>query len=183
VIVKTESTAFTVADVPHFFDEILMVDVRHTIERLRADSARLQRLADAIPDERGATDEWNAKEVLAHIAVLSRAYGVFAYMVAKGRIDELAIGDVISQRDIVGEEMARKPVREIVDEAVRQHRRTLGFLESATLEEMKRTVKTETAALSVEHLIRLPLIAHLEQHLDQLEAALAAKPAAAGGAG
>jgi hypothetical protein len=181
--VKTESTAFTAADVPHFFDEILMVDVRHTIGRLREGSERLKALAPRIADERGSDDEWNAKEILAHIAVLSRAYGVFAYMVAKGRIDQLSIGDVISQRDIVGEEMAQKTVQEIVGEAVRQHDRTLAFLESATPDELKRTVKTETASMTVDHLIRLPLIAHLEQHLDQLEAALAAKPAAAGSAG
>jgi hypothetical protein len=171
---QTESASFTAADLPHFMEEILVWDVRATADRLRHANARVHQLAERIPD--GApTDaaEWNAKEVLAHIAVLSRAYGVFAYMVAKGRLTELPLEGVIMQRDVVGAEMAAMPVAEIVAELDRQNQRTLEFLAAATPEELRRTLKVEHGEVTADYLIRLPLVSHFEQHLDQLEAALA----------
>ena len=169
---KQESAAFTSADVPRFFDEIAEYELRRLADRLRAASARMAELAARVPDERASGPEWNAKEVLAHIAIVSRAYGVFAYMVAKGRLPELELGQVIAQRDAFGEEMAQRPVAEIVAEAQRQHERTLAFLADLSLEDARRTVRTENGEVSVEHLLRIPLVAHTEQHLEQLEAQL-----------
>ena len=99
-------------------------------------------------------------------------------MVAKGRLTDLPIGDVINQRDVVGEEMAQLSVAAIVAEARRQQERTLAFLERATPEQLRATCKTETGTISAEYLVRLPLVAHLEQHLDQLEETLGGQPAA-----
>jgi len=172
--VKQESTAFTAADVPRFFDEILLYEAGKVVERLRAAGERLDRLAPSVPEDGPEATGWNAKEVLAHIAVLSRAYGVFGYMVATGRLTELAIGDVISQRDVVGEEMAGRPVADIVAEAHRQQDRTIAFLEKATPEQLRATCRTESGTVSAEYLIRFPLVAHLELHLDQLEQVLGA---------
>ncbi|MGB2939079.1 MAG: DinB family protein [Candidatus Dormiibacterota bacterium] len=166
---KQESAAFTSADVPRFFNQLAELDMGQTAERLEAASRRMEELAARIPDQRGDGEAWNAKEVLAHVAVLSRAYGVFAYMVAHGRIGDLNLGDVISQRDKVGEEMAQLPVPEILAEAKKQHDRTLKFLRSATIEQWQTTCKTEFGDLRVEGLIRLPLVVHLEDHLDQIE--------------
>lgn len=171
---QTESATFTAADLPRFFDEILAWDVRATAERLRRASDRMRELAQRIPDDApNPSDAWNAKEVLAHIFVLSRAYGVFGYMVAKGRLGDLKLEDVITQRDVLGAETAAKPVREIVDDTVKHHERTLKYLSEATSEELRRTVKIEHGDVAAEYLFRLPLVAHLEQHLDQMEQALA----------
>jgi hypothetical protein len=169
---KQESSAFTAADVPRFFGDIAMYDLGRTAARLRAASARMQQLAQRVPDERSSGGEWTAKEILAHIAVVSRAYGVFAYLAAKGRLPELEMGAVISQRDVVGEKMAQQSVTEIVAEAVRQHQRTLKFMDAMTLDDALKTVQTESGSITVEHLLRIPLVAHTEQHLEQLEAAL-----------
>jgi DinB superfamily len=170
---QTESAAFTVADLPHFFEEILVWDAKATADRLQRGNQRMHELAPRIPDGAPeASEGWNAKEVLAHIAVLSRAYGVFSYMVAKGKLTDLTMESVITQRDVVGAEMAARPVADIVAEADRQHQRTLKFLAEVTPEELLRTVKIEHGELTVEYLLRLPLVAHLEQHLDQLEKAL-----------
>jgi DinB superfamily len=170
---QTESAAFTVADLPHFFEEILVWDAKATADRLRRGNQRMHELAPRIPDGAPeASEGWNAKEVLAHIAVLSRAYGVFSYMVAKGKLTDLTMESVITQRDVVGAEMAARPVADIVAEADRQHQRTLKFLAEVTPGELLRTVKIEHGELTVEYLLRLPLVAHLEQHLDQLEKAL-----------
>jgi hypothetical protein len=171
---QTESAAFTAADLPRFFEEILVWDARATADRLRRGNQRMHELAERIPDNApGAGEDWNAKEILAHIAVLSRAYGVFGYMVAKGKLTELTMESVITQRDVVGAEMAARPVAEIVAEVERQHQRTLKFLEEATPEELLRKVKVENGEVTADYLVRLPLVAHMEQHLDQLEKALA----------
>jgi hypothetical protein len=182
---KNESQAFTAADVPRFFDEIYLEDVRNTADRLRRASARMRELAARIPEQPAGGDEtsevarlaWTGRETLAHIAVLSRAYGVFAAMVAKGRLPELQLAGVISQRDTFGEAMAARPVAEIVEEAAGQHERTLAFLEGATVEQLRTECRTENGVVTPETLIRLPLVAHLEAHLRQLEEAL--QPAAA----
>ena len=180
---KQESAAFTSADVPRFLGQLAELDISQVAGRLRAASARMDDLAARIPDERGDGETWNAKEVLAHVAVLSRAYGVFGYMVAHGRLGELNLGDVINQRDVVGEEMAQLPVSEILAEARKQHQRTLKFLDSATVEQWSATCRTEFGDLRVEGLIRLPLLLHLEDHLDQIERILAGdtSPVAASG--
>ena len=171
---QTESAAFTAADVPHFFEEILVWDVKATAARLRAAGVRLRQLAVQIPDDApSSSDGWNAKEVLAHVAVLSRAYGVFGYLVANGRLTEMKLEDVITQRDEVGAEMAARPVAEILTEIETQHQRTLKFLAEATPEELMRTVIVEHGEVTAEYLIRLPLVAHVEQHIDQIEKALA----------
>lgn len=171
---KSESAAFTVADLPRFFEEILVWDAKATADRLRRANKRMHELAERIPEEAPeAGDGWNAKEVLAHIAVLSRAYGVFGYMVAKGRLTDLTMESVITQRDVLGAELAARPRAEIVAEADRQHQRTLKFLAEVTPEELLRTVQVESGKVTAEYLVRMPLVAHLEQHIDQLERALA----------
>jgi DinB superfamily len=175
---KPESQNFTSEDVPHFMDELLGREMGLVADRLRAASARMEALAPRIPDERSDDESWTAKEVLAHVFVLSRAYGAFAYMVARGRVPELSFGDVISQRDTLGDEIARLPVAEIVAKAREQHERTLKFMERATLADYKASVKTEHGDISVEGLLRLPLVAHLEDHLDQIERVLAGETAA-----
>ena len=171
---QTESASFTAADLPHFLEEILVWDVKATAERLRTANARVHELARSVQDEAVESSQgWNAKEVLAHIAVLSRAYGIFGYMVAKRRLTELKLEEVITQRDSLGAEFAARPVVEILAEIDRQHQRTLKFLGEATPEELRRSVRVEHGEITAEHLVRVPLVAHLEQHVAQLEAALA----------
>jgi hypothetical protein len=79
---------------------------------------------------------------------------------------------VITQRDTLGAEFAARPVAEILAEIDGQHQRTLKFLAEATPEELRRSVRVEHGEITAEHLVRVPLVAHLEQHLAQLEEAL-----------
>ena len=170
---KVESPSFTNEDLVTFMDEILLVDVRHTADRLRAAGTRVFELAAEIPEASSDDVAWNAKEILAHIAVLSRAYGVFAYMVAHDRLTTLPLEGVITQRDPTGEAMAALTVAEIVAEIHKHHDRTLKFLATATPEQLRKSVATELGPITAESLIRLPLVAHMEDHVVQLAAALA----------
>ncbi|HEV1996694.1 MAG TPA: DinB family protein [Candidatus Dormibacteraeota bacterium] len=170
---RETSSDYSANDLPRFFDEIFEWDVRHTRERLRAASARMNQLVAGIPETPRGAGEWNAKEVLAHIAVLSKAYGVFGYFIASGRLTDLALGDVINQRDAEGDKYMAMTCAEIAAEATTQHARTLKFLDNASTEDLRRECTVEGGTITAEYVVRLPLVAHLEQHVVQLEQALA----------
>ena len=170
---RENSNSFTSADLPRFLDEILEIETRNVANRLRRASARMNELAPGVPDEPRGEGEWNAKEILAHIAVLSRAYGVFSYMIGTGRLTELNFGDVIGQRDVEGDKYMAMSSADIAAEATRQHERTLKFLAGATTEQLLRECRVESGTITAEYVVRLPLVVHLEQHLAELEKALA----------
>lgn len=170
---RETSSDFTANDLPRFFDEIFEWDVRHTRERLRVASEKMNHLAARIDEAPRGTGEWNAKEILAHIAVLSKAYGVFSYFIANGRLTDLELGDVINQRDAEGDKYMAMSCAEIAAEATKQHQRTLKFLDSASTEDLRRECRVERGTITAEYVVRLPLVAHLEQHVVQLEEALA----------
>jgi hypothetical protein len=169
---RENSNSFTSADLPRFLDEMFEIESRNTAGRLRRASQRMNELARRVPDEPRGEGDWNAKEVLAHIAVLSRAYGVFSYLIATGRLTELNFGDVISQRDVEGDRYMAMSVAEIAADATSQHQRTLKFLETATTEQMLRECSVENGTITADYVVRLPLVVHLEAHVADLEKAL-----------
>ncbi|MHB8572805.1 MAG: DinB family protein [Candidatus Dormibacteria bacterium] len=169
---KLESPDFTEQDLTGFVDQMVDRDRQRTAERLRAGTARLRQLGARVSDAAPEGPGWNAKETLAHIAVFSKAYGYLGSQVAKGRLGELQFTGFIGQRDLLGTQMSQRPVAEILEEALAQQEKALAFLESASPGDLRRTVVTEAGPMSAESFIRLPLVAHLEEHLDQLEAAL-----------
>jgi len=171
---RPESKAFTAEDMPGFTGELILIEAKATARRIREGNRRMRELARRVPENAPpGANGWNAKEVLAHIAVFSRGWGALGYLVATGRVAELQVADVISQRDDLGSDMAKRPVAEIVAEANMRHEKTIAFLERATLEELMRTYKHEWGESTAEQIFRLPVAAHLEQHLAQLEEALA----------
>ena len=170
---RESSNDFTAADLPRFFDEIFQSDVRHTRERLRVASERMNQLAVRVPEAPRTDGAWNAKEILAHIAVLSKAYGVFGYFIASGRLTDLTLGEVISQRDAEGDTYMAMSCLEIAAAATTEHQRTLKFLDGAAVEDLRRECRVERGTITAEYVVRLPLVAHIEQHIEQLEEALA----------
>ncbi|MFN2463386.1 MAG: DinB family protein [Candidatus Dormibacteria bacterium] len=170
---RENSSNFTAQDVPRFMGELAVAESRNLAARLRRASERMNELAARVPDEPRGDGEWNAKEILAHVVVLSHAYGIFSYMIATGRLPELNLGDVISQRDAEGDKYMAMTAAECAAEATKQHQRTLKFLESATPEQLQRQCRVEDGVVTAESIIRLPLVVHLEEHLAEMEKALA----------
>jgi len=170
---RENSNSFTADDLPRFLNEIFEIETRNIADRLRRASQRMNELAARVPDEPRGAGQWNAKEILAHIAVLSRAYGVFSYMIANGKLTELNFGDVISQRDVEGDKYMAMTTAEVAAEATRQHERTLKFLYGATPEQLLRECRVESGTITAEYVVRLPLVVHLEEHVAELEKALA----------
>ena len=170
---KIESTAFTRADVAAFLDSMLDHDRRLLADRLEKASARLAAVGPRIKAGSGET-EWSHHEVLAHIAVLSKFYGVLVHKISSGKMNEVDLQENVNLRDVVGEQMAQIEPAELLRMALADQARTLVLLRTIETSALRRQVKLEDGTtMSAEEIARLPLVNHLEMHVDQLERALA----------
>lgn len=175
---KIESPSFTQSDLQGFLDETRETERLHLVGRLETLDARLDALAprlEAEPVDARHGDGWTAHEVLAHMAVLSKFYGVVAYQIGSGKATEFNLPEFVSLRDVVGEQAAQEPVAELLQQVRESHEKTLGWLRRATAADLERRATTgmdRDPEMTAGEVVRLVLCAHLEQHLDQLEEAL-----------
>jgi hypothetical protein len=169
---KAESTEFTANDLQGFLDQMLDHDRMVLADRLQQASDRLAEIAPRVKAGHGA-DGWSAHEVLAHIAVLSKFYGVVFHRISSGKMTELDLLSNVNLRDGMDEEMAALDPQELLRMCVEDHARTIKALRTVELESMRRAAIVDGgAAMTAEQVARLPLISHLELHLEQLEKAL-----------
>ncbi len=172
---EIESPAFTDADLEAFLAECRIQEQRALAERLEAASARLAALvarmagADANP-----TEGWSTREILAHVAGLSKYYGVQAYRVGLGKTAVVDLLADVQQRDVVMQGLMAQSPAELLAAAQADHQQTLDWLRAAQPAALSRRADVGAGrTLSAEEILRLGLCAHLEIHLDQLEQALA----------
>jgi hypothetical protein len=169
---KIESTGFTRSDVEQFLDEMLDHDRRLLADRLERASARLAELGPRVSPGHG-DGEWSQHELLAHIAVLSKFYGVLVHKISSGQMTDIDLLENVNLRDVVGEQMAQIEPAELLQMALSDQARTLKLLQSAEPASLRRQAKQENGELiSAIEVARLPLVNHLEMHVDQLERAL-----------
>ncbi|MHB8589127.1 MAG: hypothetical protein ACYDA0_09775 [Candidatus Dormibacteraceae bacterium] len=169
---KIESTAFTRADVEQFLDEMLDHDRLALADRLEKASARLTELGPRINAGHGES-QWSEHELLAHIAVLSKFYGVLVHKISSGQMTELDLLQNVNLRDVVGEQMAQIEPAELLRMALADQARTRELLRTAGASSLRRTAKQENGELmSAIEVARLPLVNHLEMHIEQLERAV-----------
>jgi hypothetical protein len=172
---KDESTAFTETDLQAFLDEMIDHDRLALADRLQRATERLAEYGQLVTaghsDKAGA---WSAHEVLAHIVVLSKFYGVIFHKVSSGKMTELDLLNNVGLRDAMDEQMAQIEPKELVSMALEDHARTIKSLRAADAASMRRVVKVDGGeTMTAEEVARLPLISHLELHIDQLARALA----------
>jgi hypothetical protein len=174
--VRIESPAFTEREMRAFLDEAVDHERRRLADRLEADSARLAELAPtlALPQRgRESSGDWNAHEILAHIVVLSKFYGVLTSRVGSGKLSQVELLEAVQSRDPAGEQLSSLPPDELLAMAQRDHQRTIAYLRGADAAAMqRRAVLYEGFSMTAAELAALPLCAHLEIHLDQLERTL-----------
>jgi len=169
---KIESTAFTRDDVEQFLDEMLDHDRNLLADRLEKASARLAALGPRIKEGRGET-EWSHHEILAHIAVLSKFYGVLVHKISSGQMSEIDLLQNVNLRDVAGEQMAQIEPAELLRMTLADQARTLKLLRTVEPSALRRKAKLENGEMmSADEVARLPLVNHLEMHVDQLERAL-----------
>jgi hypothetical protein len=166
---KIESPTFTHGDVEQFLDGMLDHDRLILADRLEKASARLAVLGPRVKAGRGDT-EWSNHELLAHIAVLSKFYGVLLHKVSSGQVSELNLLENVNLRDVAGEQMAQIEPAELLRLALADQARTLKLLRTIEPSALRRRARLENGEMmSAEEVARLPLINHLEMHVDQLE--------------
>jgi len=165
---KIESTAFTRADVEQFLDEMLDHDRNLLADRLEKTSARLAEIGPRVQAGRG-DGEWSNHELLAHIAVLSKFYGVLVHKISSGQMTELDLLENVNLRDVFGEKLAELEPPELLRMALADQARTLNLLRTVEPSSLRRKAKLETGELiGADEIARLPLVNHLEMHVDQL---------------
>lgn len=171
---KIESPSFTRDDLRSFMSTYRDHERTLLADRLQEVSERLTELEPLIGAGRPVEEGWNAQEVLAHIAVVSKFYGVVVHRIAAGQVTELDLLESVHMRDQAGEQMAKLPAADLLKMAVADQERTLQALRGADVEALKRTARIDgETTMTAEEFARLPLIGHLEMHVDQLERLLA----------
>jgi uncharacterized damage-inducible protein DinB len=139
---------------------------------------RLQRVSERVADlgprvKRQIDDtesEWNAHETLAHIAVVSKFYGVLVHRIAGGKLDEMNLLDAVNLRDSAGRQMAELEPDDLVRQAVSDQQRTIKTLREVDPSSLDRSARIDDGtSMTAEQVARMPLISHLEMHVEQLE--------------
>ena len=169
---KLESPDFTELSVRAFLKETLDHERLRLADRLESDSARLAELVQAgVRDVRDG-ERWSGQEVLAHIVVLSKFYGMLTSQVGAGKLTEVDLLGAAQARDVAAEPLLPLPPQQLLSLAQRDHRRTIAYLRNATgMDLARRTNLLGSFTMSAQEIATLPLCAHLEIHLEQLEQA------------
>ena len=169
---KIESTTYTQADLQSFYEDLFERERTLLAERLEKVSARLARIGPAIKAGPGDT-EWSDHEVLAHIAGLSKFYGVIIHRISSGQVDEVDLLSGTNLRDAAVEQLAQVEPSELLRNTLADHARTVKLLRTVEAASLRREVRDSGGdSVTAEFLSRYPLINHLEEHVDQLERSL-----------
>lgn len=168
---KIESPAFTMDDIRGFMSSYRDRERNILADRLQRVS---ERVADLGPRVKRQVDEeeseWNAHETLAHIAVVSKFYGVLVHRIAGGKLDEMNLLDAVNLRDSAGRQMAELEPDDLVRQAVADQQRTIKTLREVDPSSLDRSARIDDGtSMTAEQVARMPLITHLEMHVEQLE--------------
>jgi hypothetical protein len=167
---KIESPAFTMDDVRTFMDAYLDRDRDALADRLQRVSDRLAQVGPRVKAQQGDGDEWNAHEILAHIAVVSKFYGVLVHRIASGKLPDLNLLESVNLRDAAGQQMSQLEPPELLKMSLADHERTIGTLRTVDPSSLRNRARVDDGStMTAEEVARLPLITHLEMHIDQLE--------------
>ena len=170
---KIESTTYTQADLQSFYEDLFERERTVLADRLEKVSARLARIGPEIKAGPGDV-EWSDHEVLAHIAGLSKFYGVIIHRISSGQVDEVDLLSGTNLRDAAVEQLAQVEPSELLRSTLADHARTVKLLRTVEAKSLRREVKDSGGeSVTAEFLARYPLINHLEEHVDQLERSLA----------
>jgi len=168
--VKIESPAFTMDDVKAFMSTYRERERNILADRLQRASDRLAVIAPQVTAQQSEGAEWNAHEVLAHLAVVSKFYGVLVHRIASGRLPDVNLLEAVNQRDSVGKQMAQLEPADLLRMALADHQRTITTLRTADPDSLRQTARVDAeTTMTAEEVARLPLITHLEMHIEQLE--------------
>ncbi|HET7420376.1 MAG TPA: DinB family protein [Candidatus Dormibacteraeota bacterium] len=171
---KIESPSFTMDDIRAFMSSYRDRERDLLAGRLQKVSDRLAELGPRVQAQTGDEDTgWNAHEILAHIAVVSKFYGVLVHRIAAGKMDDMNLLEAVNLRDAAGQQMSQLPPAQLVEMALADQRRTIQALRDTDSASLQRSARVDEAtSMTAEEVARLPLVSHLEMHIEQLETML-----------
>jgi hypothetical protein len=170
---KLESEAYTLDDLHAFLDQQQDRERMALADRLEKASNRLATIAAQVEAGHGE-DEWSNHEVLAHIAVLSKYYGVLVHRISSGQVTEIDMLSNTRLRDAAGDQMSQLEPADLLQAVLADHARTVKLLRTVDPASLRReAIDASGEKYTAEFLARYPLINHLEEHVDQLERSLA----------
>lgn len=148
---------------------------RHVLaDRLQRVSDRLAEIAPRVTAQRSDEAEWNAHEVLGHLAVVSKFYGVLVHRIATGKLPEMNLLEAVNLRDSAGKQMSQMEPAELLRVTLADHQRTINTLRTVDLDSLQNSARVDGGTtMTAEEVARLPLITHMEIHVEQLEKLLA----------
>src|SRR2546430_17506201 len=91
-------------DVRGFMETYLDRDRQILAERLQRISDRVAELGPRIQQQSGGDGEGSAHEILAHLAVVSKFYGVLVHRIAAGKLEDLNLLEAVNMRDAAGQQ-------------------------------------------------------------------------------
>src|SRR5881296_1093824 len=144
---KIESPAFTLDDVKTFMDTYLDRERNLLADRLQ-----------------------HASELLAHLAVLSKFYGVLVHRISTDQLPNMNLLEAVHLRDTVGHQMSQLEPADLVRMTLVDHERTIKTLRTSDPQALRKTAELgDGITMTAEEVARLPLVSHLELHIEQLE--------------
>jgi hypothetical protein len=172
--VRIESTRFEAEDLRSMLDQLLDRERLSLVARLETAAGRLREVEPRLDEsDQGNDQAWSAVDILAHIAMFTSFYAGLTQRIASGAVPELAFLRQFKARDVVGQRLARRPAKELLAMASGELAGAIEWLREATPKDLRVSCKTDLGdSLSTGEIVRLPLCAHLELHLDQLERTL-----------
>ena len=173
---KIESPAFTMDDVKAFMSTYRDRERHLLADRLQRISDRLAEIGPQVSSRQSDEAEWNAHEVLAHLAVVSKFYGVLVHRIASGKLTDMNLLEAVNLRDAAGKQMSEMDPAELLRMTLADHQRTINTLRTADPSSLQNSARVDDATtMTAEEVARLPLITHMEMHVEQLEKLLASR--------
>ncbi len=173
VSMKIESPSFGPTEILGFVDELVLFERDRLVERLEAASAELGELAARVPARGEGGTDWSAHEVMAHIAALSKLYGMMVYKVGSGEMPTFDLLAMIGLRDPTAQALLGTSPTDLAAMARGDHERTAAYLRRGSVEGLQRRVALgPLGTMTAGEIARLPLVSHVEQHVRQLRSAL-----------
>ncbi len=173
---KIESPAFTMDDVKAFMSTYRDRERHLLADRLQRISDRLAEIGPQVSSRQSDEAEWNAHEVLAHLAVVSKFYGVLVHRIASGKLTDMNLLEAVNLRDAAGKQMSELDPAELLRMTLADHQRTINTLRTVDPASLQNSARVDDGTtMTAEEVARLPLITHMEMHVEQLEKLLASR--------
>lgn len=165
---KVESPGFTREDVQSFVTDYFDHEKGRLVERLKKIADDVDSLTDSSSDD--SDENWSSAEILAHMVTSAQYFGWLAHQIAAKKQDPGDILEMLQMRDVVTDQAAQQPMDVLAKQLRENLERTIGFIEKTPIDDLRMRFDYVGRELTVEDLLRIPLCAHLESHIDQMRA-------------